>query len=127
RVSSQGSRRELLLAILEVTENRSVHRTPGRDGPSDYNLRVFSTYYYAFSLDDPTQTRSASKEEWERARVVSRRHQISLDETMETTGGKRPAYRPFPKVGASWGKPQALGGGEWIAILSYTQQTNAKP
>ena len=128
RLSSQGSRRELLLAILDLTENRSVHRTPGRDGPSDYNLRVFSTYYYAVSLDYPTQARFASKEEWDRIRVSRRsRTQISLDETMETTGGRRPAYRPFPKIGASWGKPQALGGGEWIAIFSYTQQTTAKP
>ena len=123
RLSAQQSRRELLLAILEVTENRTVQRSAG-DGAGGYNYRVFSTYYYAVSLDDPAPTRAASKEEWERGRVVSRRAQISLDEMMETTGGKRRAYRPFPKVGASWGKPQAVSSGGWIAVFSYTQEAS---
>ena len=71
------------------------------------------------------QSRSASKEEWERSRVLrTGNHKISLDEMNETTGGKRRAYRPFPKTGVSWGSPQALSAGEWIAVFSYTPQTN---
>ena len=126
RVSAQSTPRELLLAIKEETEN-SLRNRAGRDGAGDYNLRVFSTYYYAVSLDDLTQTRFASKEEWERGRKLgSGSHNISLDETIDTFGGKRRAYRPFPKTGASWGTPTALGAGQWIAIFSYTQEPGSK-
>jgi hypothetical protein len=122
RLSAQSSPRELLLAIKEETEN-SLRNRAGGDGAGDYNLRVFSTYYYAVSLDDLTQTRFASKEEWERGRVVrSSSYKISLDETMDTMGGKRRAYRPFPKTGASWGSPMALSAGEWIAVFSHTEE-----
>jgi hypothetical protein len=130
RLSAQPSPKELLLAIKEETQNRTLNRQQ-RDGAGEYNYRVVSTYYYAVSLDDPTQTRFASKEEWERGRVVrSGRLQISLDQMMETTAGRRPAYRPFPKTGASWGSPKALSAGEWIAVFSYThqvQQAGASP
>ena len=125
RVTSQSTPRELLLAIKEETENSTRNRAGG-DGAGDYNLRVFSTYYYAVSLDQPMQSRSASKEEWERGRVLrSGSNKISLDEMNDTTGGKRRAYRPFPKTGETWGSPQAFSAGEWIAVFSYTQQTNA--
>jgi hypothetical protein len=121
RLSAQTTPRELLIAIKEETENRTLNRG-GVDGAGNYNLRVFSTYYYAVSLDDLTQTRVASKEEWERGKVwrISS-HKISLDAMMDTTGGKRRAYRPFPKTGESWGTPMALGAGEWTAVFSYTQ------
>ena len=125
RLSAQSTPRELLLAIKEETENRTQNRARG-DGAGDYNLRVFSTYYYALSLDDLTQSRFASKEEWERGRKLgSSSHNISLDETIDTMGGKRRAYRPFPKTGASWGTPMALGAGQWIAVFSYTQEQGA--
>ncbi len=125
RVSAQSTPGELLLAIKEETENRAQYRG-GRDGAGDYNLRVFSTYYYALSLDDLTQTRFASKEEWERGRKLgSGSHNPSLDETIDTFGGKRRAYRPFPKTGASWGTPMALNAGKWIAIFSYTGEQGA--
>ena len=125
RLSAQSTPRELLLAIKEETENRTQNRARG-DGAGDYNLRVFSTYYYALSLDDLTQSRFASKEEWERGRKLgSSSHSISLDETIDTMGGKRRAYRPFPKTGASWGTPMALGAGQWIAVFSYTQEQGA--
>lgn len=123
RLSAQSTPRELLLAIKEETENSGHNRASG-DGAGDYNLRVFSTYYYALSLDDLTQSRFASKEEWERGRVLrSSSHKISLDETIDTFGGKRRAYRPFPKTGASWASPMALSAGEWIPVFSYTQET----
>lgn len=123
RVSAPSTPRELLLAIREETENSTRNRAGG-DGAGNYNLRVFSTYYYAVSLDQPMQSRSASKDEWERGRVLrSGSNKISLDETTDTFGGKRRLYRPFPKTGESWGTPQAFGAGEWVAVFSYTQQT----
>ncbi len=126
RLSAQPAPRELLLAIKEETENRNTSRG-GVDGAGDYNLRVFSTYYYAVSLDDRTQARFATKEEWERGRPLSSgRTKISLDDTTETYGGKRRSYRPFPKTGASWGSPQAFRAGQWMAVFSYTPE-GARP
>lgn len=125
RLSAPSAPRELLLAIKEETENRVLNRG-GRDGAGDYNLRVFSTYYYAVSLDDFTQTRFASKEEWEHGRPLrSDRYKVSLDEMYETMGGKRRQYRPFPKTGASWGSPMALRAGEWMAVFSYTPESSS--
>ncbi len=124
RVTSESTPRELLFAIKEETENSTRNRAGG-DGAGDYNLRVFSTYYYAVSLDHPLKGRFASKEEWERGRVLSSgSRKTSLDETVDTFGGKRRVYRPFPKTGESWGSPQAFSAGEWLAVFSYTHQTN---
>jgi len=126
RVTSPTTPRELLLAIREETENTTRNRAGG-DGAGNYNLRVFSTYYYAVSLEEAMQSRSASKEQWERGQVLrSGSKKISLDQTTDAFGDKRRVYRPFPKTGESWGSPQAFSAGEWVAVFSYTPQANEK-
>jgi hypothetical protein len=116
---------ELLFAIREETENRTVNRQQ-RDGAGDYNYRLFSTYYYALSLENPTQTRFASKAEWDLGKSVrSRRSEVVADEVKETVTGAIPPYRQFAKTGRFWGSPQRLSAGEWITVFSYNQGARA--
>src|SRR4029453_6780567 len=67
RSPDQAGSRELLIGIQDWTqsERRVLNQ---RDGGGEYLHRVMSTYYFAFSLDNPEQTRFASKEEWERGK-----------------------------------------------------------
>ena len=110
---------ELLLAINEEVENRRAERGE-KDGSRDYHFRRINTYFYALALDDPTHTRSASKEEWDRAQgVTSRRPDGPTEASGETLVGTVPPYRRFPKTGTSWGSPPSLSAGEWIAVFSY--------
>lgn len=112
---------ELLLAINEEAENRKVHREQ-RDGDRNYHFRLINTYYYTVSLDNPTLTRFASKEEWDRGQAVTfRRSDIPPETPGETVAGTMPPYRQFPKTGSSWGSPSRLSAGEWIAIFSYSE------
>jgi hypothetical protein len=121
RLLGQDDAAELLFAIREETENRTVNRQQ-RDGAGDYNYRRFNTYYYALSLAHPTQTRFASKEEWNRGRSLRSTHsEDSTREVKETITGKLPPYRRFAKTGSSWGAPELLSAGEWIAVFSYNQ------
>ena len=122
RTLDQAGSRELLIGIHEWTKNerRFLNR---RDGGGDYHYRVFATYYFALSLDNPAQTRFASNEEWERGKVLRTDHfGVSLDETVPTTWGDRPAYHPIEKTGATWANPKALRANQWIVALSYTKQ-----
>jgi hypothetical protein len=119
RISPPNSAAEILFAIREESENRTENRQQ-RDGAGDYNYRLFSTYYYAFSLDHPTQTRFASKEEWDRARsVTTRRSENGKHKVDKTVTGTIPPYRQFAKTGTSWGSPAVLTAGEWLVVFSY--------
>lgn len=110
---------EIMFAIKEETENRRVNRQQ-RDGAGEYHLKVVSSYYYALSLNNPTQTRFASKEEWDRARKVrSDRATSATAPAAVTVKGTYPPYRQFAKTGTTWGSPPLLTAGEWIAIFSY--------
>ena len=92
------------------------------DGAAQYHLRVLSSYYYAVALDNPTQTRFATREEWDRARTVtSRRAESAPDAPAKTVKGTLPPYRQFPKSGVNWGSPSLLSAGEWIAVFSYSE------
>ena len=82
RGSRPPSAPELLLAINEETENRRVNRSQQRDGSGEYHFKLVSTYYYAVSLDNPAQTRFATKEEWKRG---------------QTLGMVEHPTRPFPR------------------------------
>lgn len=122
RRPKNGARDELLLAVRVETENRT-RPVAGRDGAGDYNYRQFGTYYYAVAFGDSPRARFISREEWERGeKVNSSRHQVTLEETRDTFGGRRREYRPFPKRGAAWGTPRALTGGGWVAVFSYTNK-----
>ena len=111
---------ELFLAINEETENRPVNREQ-RDGGGNYHFRLISTYYFAVALDHPTQTRVATKEEWDRAQTVTtRRSEAPSEAVAETVIGTIPPYRQFAKTGTSWGSPPRLSAGEWIAVFSYS-------
>jgi hypothetical protein len=117
---------ELLLAINEETDGRRISRQQG-DGAGIYHFRVVNTYYYAVSLDNPTQTRFASKEEWGRARVVRiDRAKNSNASVGKTVKGTIPPYRQFAKTGTTWGSPAVLSAGEWIVILSYSNDAGAR-
>jgi len=119
RLSAQPLPTELLLAIKEETEHRRVNRQQ-RDGAGEYHYKGVSTYYYALSLDNPAQTRFASKDEWDRGRAVRFvRSTSATTEPGETVKGTYPPYRPFPKTGNKWGSPPLLTASEWIAIFSY--------
>ena len=86
---------------------------------------MISTYYYAVSLDNPTQTRVASKEEFKR--VQSRRDnrpEAEVTPAGDTITGSVPPHRHFPKTGTTWGSPAALGAGEWIAVFSYNENAH---
>jgi hypothetical protein len=123
RRAKDSNSKEILISIREETENRT-RPLRGRDGAGDYNYRLFSTYYYAVTLAPQPTARFATQEEWERAVKLSvSRHQVTLEETRDTTGGRRREYRPFPKTGEMWGTPRALDGGEWVAVFSYTGKT----
>lgn len=112
---------ELMFAIKEETEHRRVNRQQ-RDGSGAYHLKIVHTYYYAMSIDNPTQTRFASKEEWERGQKVrSERATSATAPAAEVVKGTDPPYRQFPKTGPTWGSPPMLSAGEWIAIFSYSQ------
>ena len=112
---------ELMFAIKEETEHRRVNRQQ-RDGSGEYHLKVVYTYCYAMSLDNPTQTRFASKEEWERGQKVrSERATSATAPAAEVVKGTYPPYRQFPKTGTTWGLPSMLSAGEWIAVFSYSQ------
>jgi len=118
RISSTA---ELMFAIKEETENRRVNRQQ-RDGSGEYHFKVVSTYYYALSLDNLTQTRFATKEEWERAQKVrSYRGSRETAPAAKTVKGPNPPYREFPRTGITWGSPALLTAGEWIAIFSYNR------
>jgi hypothetical protein len=120
------STNELLLAINEETDGRRISRAQG-DGAGIYHFRVINTYYYAVSLDNPTQTRFASKEEWGRARVVRIDRASSPNPPVgKTVKGTIPPYRQFAKSGTMWGSPAVLSAGEWIAILSYSNDAGAR-
>src|ERR1044072_269816 len=118
RVSPSAA--ELMFAIREETENRRVNRQQ-RDGAGEYHFKVVNTYYYALSLDNPTQTRFASKEEWERGQKV-RSDRASRETIPAADTGKAtyPPYRQFRKTGTTWGSPPLLIAAEWIAIFSYS-------
>ena len=123
-LDQQGSR-ELLITIREWTtgERRALN---GRDGGGGYYYRVMGTYYFAFSLDNPTQTRFASKEEWERAKSLrTSQTSLTLDETVPTTWGDRPQYHPVEKSGSQWANPKAIAADNWLAGLSYTSHGSA--
>lgn len=118
RVSSTA---ELMFAIKEETENRRVNRRQ-RDGAGEYHLKIVYTYYYAVSLANPTQTRFASKEEWERGQKVRSEPATSATApAAEVVTGPDPPNRQFPKTGATWGSPPLLSAGEWVAIFSYSK------
>lgn len=118
RVSSTA---ELMFAIKEETEHRRINRGQ-RDGSGEYHLKVVYTYYYAVSLENPTQTRFASKEEWEHGQKVrSERATSATTPPADTVKGTYPPNRQFQKTGATWGSPPMLSAGEWIAIFSYNQ------
>jgi hypothetical protein len=125
RSLDQPGSRELLIEIREWTpgEKRPLNR---RDGGGEYYHRVMGTYYFALSLDNPTQTRFASKDEWERGKGLRKsHHDVSLDETEPTTWGDRPKYHPVEKSGATWANPKALAADDWLAVCSYTRQGSA--
>ena len=126
RAPRQSSSRQLLFAIREETANEKRYRGGrGAEEGGDYNYRLFSTYYYAISVDDPAQSRFATKEEWDSAgTLMTRRGLESLDKTNETIGGSRRLYRPFPKTGTSGGDVLA-GMSNWIAVVSYTPESNS--
>ena len=116
------SRDELLVAINEETENRRVNRLQG-DGAGDYHLRIISTYYYAISLDNPTQTRVATKDEFKRVQTRrSDRPNTEPGPAGDTISGPFPPHRRFPKTGTTWGSPAVLIAGEWIAVFSYNEK-----
>lgn len=126
RAPRQSSTKQLLLAIREENANEKRYRgAKGMEEGAEYNFRLFSTYYYAISPDDPTQTRFASKAEWESAsRLPTRRGLKPLDGVYETAEGPRRQYRPFPKSG-TLGGDALVGTSDWIAILSYTPDSNS--
>ena len=120
RSLDQPGSRELLIGIREWTtgERRGLN---GRDGGGEYYYRVMGTYYFALSLNNPAQTRFASKEEWERGKTLRSNHtDITLDETVPTTWGDRPQYHPVEKSGSTWANPKAIAADDWLAGLSYT-------
>jgi hypothetical protein len=44
----------------------------------------------------------------------------------KTVKGTIPPYRQFAKSGTMWGSPAVLSAGEWIAILSYSNDAGAR-
>jgi hypothetical protein len=125
RSLDQAGSRELLIELREWTkgERRFLNL---RDGGGPHHYRVMYTYYFALSFDNPAQTRFASREEWQRGKVLRTSHVgVSLDETVPTTWGDRPEYHPVEKSGTTWANPKALRAGEWIAAFSYTTQGSA--
>ena len=112
---------EMLFAIKEETENHKAD-LQRRDGAGGYNYRVFNTYYYAISLNDPTKTRVAGKQEWDRGRKMRSAHsEVSSEKLGEKVKGTIPPYRRFAKTGERWGSPPVLGAGEWIAVFTYSE------
>lgn len=128
RSPRQPSSRELLFAIREVTESGKHHQAArGREEAQDYHYRLFSTYYYAISLDDPTQNRFATKEEWDSAGIrQSRRLPIETEEAKQAAESMRQQFRPFPKLGEISGGSFYSLSGEWTAVFSYTPNAGAK-
>jgi hypothetical protein len=119
RLLGQPMPKELLFAINEETENRRANRQ-GRDGAGDYHYKVVSTYYYAMALDNPAQTRFASKQEWESGRRVRIDRSIGATTPVgDTVKSTYPPYRQFARLGTTWGTPAVLFAGEWIAVFSY--------
>lgn len=126
-VRRQTASRRLLFAIREETANEKRYRGgKGREEGGDYNYRLFCTYYYAISPDDPTQTRFASKEEWESAgRLTVRSGLDSIDKTYDTTDGPRRTYRPFLRRGAVGDNTLVLST-NWNAVFSYTPDAGSR-
>ena len=126
RAPRQSSSRQLLFAIREETANEKRYRGGrGAEEGGDYNFRLFSTYYYYISPDDPNQTRFATKEEWMSAgSLTTRRGLVSIDDKNDTTGGPRRAYRQFPKTG-TLGGDVLVGSSDWIAVVSYTPDSSS--
>ncbi len=125
RLSPPVGATELLIAINEETENRRVNRASG-DGAGDYHFRLISTYYFAVNLDNPTQTRVASKEEWDRGRrLTSGRSKVAERPVGETVKSSFPPYRQFAKTGTTWGSPPMVNAGTWIAVFSHSGEVNA--
>jgi hypothetical protein len=122
RFSSLSLPKELLFAINEETENHPADLRQG-DGGGGYHFRLISTYYYAVSLEDPTKTRFATKEEWDhaqRARASIDRPEAAEGPLKATITGKIPPNRAFPKTGAEWPSVPTLSAREWLAVFSYT-------
>ena len=128
RAPRQSSSKQLLFAIREETANEKRYRGgKGAEEGGDYNYRLWSTYYYAISPDDPTQARFASKEEWESASKLSISHgPAPLDKPNDTVGGRRRMYRPVPKTGAL-GDSALMASSDWIAVFSFTPDAESSP
>lgn len=126
RAPRQSSSKQLLFAIREETVNEKRYlRGRGAEEGGDYNYRLWSTYYYAISPDDPSQARFASKEEWESASKLSMGGGPDpLDKPNDTIPGKRRMYRPVPKTGAL-GNSALMASSDWIAVFSYTPDADA--
>jgi hypothetical protein len=120
RFPSLSLPKELLLAVNEEVENHPAELRQG-DGGGGYHYKLINTYYYAVSLKDPTQTRFATKEEWDHAqRATINRPDAAEGPLAESVASKIPPHRPFPKTGASWPSTPALSAREWLAVFSYT-------
>jgi hypothetical protein len=121
RSPRDAASRELLIAIREETERVTRHQAAkGMEPARDYNYRGSNTYYYAISLDDPTQNRLASKEEWESAGIrQSRRLPAEAEKAHQQ-------FRPFPKLGEISGGSFYSSIGNWTAVFSYTPNAAAK-
>ena len=128
RFPREPGARELLVAIREVTERGTRHQAAkGREPAADYSFYVLSWYYYAISLDNPTQTRFASKEEFESAGGRgSRRLPAQDDQANDAAARQRPPFRPFPKMGEIAGGSFNSFMGDWTAVFSYTPDAGAK-
>lgn len=125
RLPRQQMPTELLLKVNEETENRRVNR-PNGDGAGDYHYRLLNYYYFAVSLDNPTQIRVVNQEEWNRAHSLGRgRSEVSARPVGETVKGLLLPHHEFPKTGTKWGSPAVLGAGEWIAVFSYSGDVNS--
>lgn len=127
RSPRESSSQVLFLAIREVTENSQKSQPArGLEPGQNYNYRLFSTYYYAIHLDNPTISRFATKEEWESAPVrASRRLEISTDKKIEAAEGQDQRFRSFPKLGEKSGGSLRSYMSDWTAVFSYTEQAGA--
>ena len=128
RAPRESSSKQLFFAIREETANEKRYRGGrGAEEGGDYNFRLFSTYYYAISPDNPTGARFASKEEWQSAGKLTIRQGLdSLDKTYDTIGGNRRMYRPFPKTGSAGNSVLAVTS-DWLAVFSYTPDAGSSP
>ena len=119
--------RELLVAIRQGTERGTRHQAAkGTEPSTDYSYYVLSWYYYAISLDNPTQTRFVSKEEWERAGTRENwRLPNEEEQATESPDSRRQQFRTFPKLGEIAGGSLDYSG-DWTAVFSYTPNAGAR-